>query len=322
MTRRTLVETTRTGSTPKPGGSGRMLLQLITPGQGSSGFYPAATLQEAGRAKVFAKDCPQYLDHPTESERFDRPERSVRDLVGVLTEDARWTGSALVAEVQVFGPYRELLAEMAPHVGVSIRAQGQVEAREGVNTVTELVAAESVDYVTRAGRGGRVLQLLESARDAGRLRRPVSEADLDAQIARTFGRAPTPVPTLTVDEALDVINAATFGRETNPVRIAEANRVLDVFQASEAARSPRPPARPVVVATEAETRALDEAVRDAFTDRRAPRPLMCAVESASVIQAALTGRDADTYRLRPLTRERVREAFRSNQRTDIPKQWR
>lgn len=157
------------GQVAAPDAEGRFVLQLITPGWGSSGHYSAQVLEAAATAGVFKAGMKTFLDHPSYTDLQDRPERSVRDIAGMLTEDAHWdkTRGALVAEAQVFGPYREVLAEMKDAIGVSIRASahvesGEAEGRQGV-IVTELVEGVSADYVTDAGRGGKILQVLESA---------------------------------------------------------------------------------------------------------------------------------------------------------------
>lgn len=150
-------------------------LQIISPGIGSSGAYPADVLEAAGRDGVFAKGTHLYLDHPTESERVERPERSVRDLAGALTENARWNGEALVAKARVYSTYRPLLQEAAQDIGMSIRAaativEGEYEGQT-MPVIQQIHEALSVDFVTHAGRGGAVLAVLESARarEAGRL---------------------------------------------------------------------------------------------------------------------------------------------------------
>jgi hypothetical protein len=151
-------------------GAGRFLVQLITPGWGSSGYYPQDVLESAARDRVWPAGTHMYLDHPTESETYERPERSVRDLAAVTVENARWdpTRGALVAEARVFSPWRQPLAEMLDVIGVSIRGaaegeMGEAEGRRG-RVFTRLVEGTSVDFVTHAGRGGKVLQVLESAR--------------------------------------------------------------------------------------------------------------------------------------------------------------
>jgi len=152
--------------------TGRLQLGVISPGWGSSGYYSPKVLENAATGRVFAKGTHCFLDHPSESEEHDRPERSVRDLAAVLAEDAYWDGTQLVAEAQVFKAYRELLTDpdVAQNIGVSIRAfadttVGEAEGRKGT-IITDLTEALSVDFVTKAGRGGRVLAVLESARAA------------------------------------------------------------------------------------------------------------------------------------------------------------
>lgn len=149
---------------------GRYLIQIISPGMGSSGFYPREALQQAATARIWPKGCHMYLDHPTESEERDRPERTLRDLAAVLDEDARWDESrqALVAEARVYSDFREALTERAADIGVSIRATaiveyGDVDGRN-VPIITEFTEGLSVDFVTAAGRGGKILQVIESAR--------------------------------------------------------------------------------------------------------------------------------------------------------------
>lgn len=150
--------------------SGRMLVRLIDAGQGSSGFYPAETLKAAAEAGVFHRGLHLYADHPSETERLDRPERSIRDIAGVLTEDAHYDEEteSLVAEAKTFAAWGPILTEMHDAIGLSIRAAAEVAEGEHdgapARVVERIVEAQSVDFVTRAGRGGKVLSLLESAR--------------------------------------------------------------------------------------------------------------------------------------------------------------
>ncbi|KAB2347342.1 hypothetical protein [Actinomadura rudentiformis] len=158
-----LVEATRgqrTGS--------RMRIKLINTGWGSSGHYSEAVLRQAAADRVFPAGTHMYIDHPTSTENAERPERSVRDLAAVLTSPATFEQGALYGEARVFGPYQQFLTDMAEHIGVSIRAtgyaeHGQAEGREGA-IITGLTEGISVDFVTKAGRGGQIVEVLESAR--------------------------------------------------------------------------------------------------------------------------------------------------------------
>lgn len=169
--------------TPKGDGSGRYRALLIRAGWGASGYYPREVLERDG-AKVWPAGTQQYLDHPTLTESVDRPERSVKDWASVTVSDPVWDEAegGLVADVQVFPQWHELLnPTFAEHVGLSIRAtgvaeHGEAEGREGP-IVKSLNEGISVDWVTRAGAGGRVLELIESAR---------GQADEGAQIIRLW----------------------------------------------------------------------------------------------------------------------------------------
>lgn len=136
-------------------GAGTALVTLITPGVGSSGEYSAEVLESAATEGVFAAGTHMYLDHPAEGER---PERSLRNLAGVLTEAATWDGSALIAPAKIYPRFRSMLADVQDAIGVSIRAGGVVES----GVVKSIGPVASVDFVTKAGRGGS-FQLVESA---------------------------------------------------------------------------------------------------------------------------------------------------------------
>jgi len=167
---------TEAGGSVKAAKRGLLDVQIITPGWGSSGYYSPQVLEAAARSQVFRKGTKMFLDHPTPMENDERPNRSVKDLAAVLAEDARWDGTALRAPVRTFGQWRDVVAEMVEAgdsevdvIGVSIRAdaqvsEGEAEGRSGY-IIQEISNARSVDFVTEAGRGGRILQVLESARN-------------------------------------------------------------------------------------------------------------------------------------------------------------
>lgn len=198
---------------------------IISPGQGSSGTYPAVTLEAAAADRIFAAGLHMYLDHPGTIEERDRPERSVRDLAGRLATDARWEadgpdGPGLYAQAHVYPSWRPVIAEMASDIGLSIRAYGQADAD---GTITRLTRAESVDFVTRAGRGGRILALVESARTAPP---PLVEA-------RNAGQWIESRLHLSFTEIADRL--AMDGHLTRPERIALSSAISDALTAFNAA---------------------------------------------------------------------------------------
>ena len=153
------------GTAVKQGG-GKYLVQLITPGQGSSGTYTEESIKQAGVDRIFKAGTLMMVDHATDEQEWMRPEGSIRDLAAVLDEDARWDdkAGALVAEAKVFDHWRPILDDMKDHIGVSIRAAGEVEDTADGRVVTKITEARSVDFVTKAGRGGKILEILESDR--------------------------------------------------------------------------------------------------------------------------------------------------------------
>lgn len=151
----------------------RTEITLITPGWGSSGHYSSAVLEQAAKDKVFPKGTQMHIDH-------DQGDGvgSVSTLAAALTEDARWepnwvdpdTGDKgrLVAENRVFSHKREMLAEMADVIGTSIAAGAEVSYGEADGRQGKIIEAllpsrtNRVDYVTVAGRGGRISEVLEA----------------------------------------------------------------------------------------------------------------------------------------------------------------
>ena len=100
--------------------------------QGSSGYYPGDVLRRDG-ATAFPAGTHVYLDHPSSSEETDRPERSVRDLAGVLIEDANFEdgpdGSGLFAQVQFLPHVKDLVKSIAREAS---KADGREAMTDGV----------------------------------------------------------------------------------------------------------------------------------------------------------------------------------------------
>lgn len=152
---------------------GTIAIKIISPGWGASGFYPPEVLERDG-PRVFTAKTKMYWNHATATEEALRPEGDLNQLAAELISAARWepngqAGPGLYADAKVFEPYRGPVNELAPHIGVSIRATGktttgQAEGRKGP-VIEAITGAKSVDFVTIPGAGGQILQLFESARN-------------------------------------------------------------------------------------------------------------------------------------------------------------
>lgn len=164
---------------------GTIPIKVISPGWGSSGYYPAEVLERDG-PRLFGAGLQMFWDHATPTEEAERPEGSLDDLAAVLTAPARWeangaAGAGLYADAKVFPAYIESVDSLAPHIGVSIRAsgraaQGEAEGRRGP-IIQEITSAKSIDFVTKPGAGGQIVQMFEAARPARRVEQEQTAMD-------------------------------------------------------------------------------------------------------------------------------------------------
>lgn len=133
---------------------------------GSSGYYPAETLRRDG-PRIFKKGTPMYLDHQTPDEKTHKPFGSVTTFAGTLAEDAVYEEDGLYANIEVFEHQMPLIKSLKDHIGISIRATGRtMNEKIGDKTVPvfkELIEAKSADFVVKAGAGGKIMSILESA---------------------------------------------------------------------------------------------------------------------------------------------------------------
>lgn len=175
--------------------SGLSQIKIIAPGWGSSGFYPAAVLERDG-PKIFKSGTKMFWNHQTAVEEANRPEGDIDDLAAELTTDARWMprgpeGAGLYADAKVFSGYQESLNELAPSIGVSIRAmgrakEGEAEGKKGL-IIESLAAVKSIDFVTSPGAGGKVLSLFEAARG----RKPKTQNTQETEVELAEAKALT-----------------------------------------------------------------------------------------------------------------------------------
>lgn len=161
-------------------GDGKYRIRIIVPGQGSSGIYTAENLAES--APLFKAGTEMFIDHPTESEEWERPERSIRDYAGVFLEDATvGEDGALYTVCKVFSGVNELIKDKWEHIGVSINAWCDQPISE-TGVVPVFAGVRSVDFVTAPGAGGVIVDLLESNRNNN----SIKEGTVDKEIESKF----------------------------------------------------------------------------------------------------------------------------------------
>jgi len=151
----------------------RWRVRLIEAGMSANRrLYEAAVLQEA--VGLF-DGVPAFCDHPTADEEERRPERSLRDKVGVF-ENPVWEDGGIEADFIPIDPWlREVMLtsfnEGVPgFVQFSINARGLAESEKddkgSYQRVTRLLSVHSVDAVTTAAAGGRIIDVLASDKGA------------------------------------------------------------------------------------------------------------------------------------------------------------
>lgn len=154
-------------------GAGEVIIDLIVEGFGNARdnhYYSANVLREAAEDFAGAK---QYVDHldPEAQRKLNGMPRSVRDLAGRITEawvtqndDGR---TVIRGKAKIAQPWLWSLIESDPGlIGVSINAWGKskpgtVEGRQA-RIVEGISKVGSVDWVTEAGAGGKVVSLVEA----------------------------------------------------------------------------------------------------------------------------------------------------------------
>lgn len=146
-----------TTSTPVKKGN-RWRVIAARPGQGSSGYWSEDVLREQGPS-AFLPNAQSFINHEID--------RNPKDLIGTFPEGLFFDEDekALVGDLQVFPHWAEFVETVAPHVGMSLYAQGELD--EDGNVVTIFPHRQNgVDLVSQAGLEGSKIaeQLLESAR--------------------------------------------------------------------------------------------------------------------------------------------------------------
>lgn len=198
--------------------------------QGSSAYYPKEAL-ESGK-HLFSKGVRIFKNHPSMEEKWDRPERSIDDIIGWLSEDATYDGKDLYANAQFVEAYQPKIKELAEAgvIGMSIRASG--EMTEGTNgmELKKFTSVQSVDVVTQAGAGGGFDKLIESARNNNPELQESQEED-EVEFPKELAEA--------LDTQIKAVNALV--EAFNKREEAEAKALEEAERKAEEAKAPKAP---------------------------------------------------------------------------------
>lgn len=130
---------------------------VATPGQGSSGFYSEELLRRDAH-KIVPAGGQSFINHDIS--------RNPKDLIGFFPEGSYWSDedSAVVGDLEVFKHWQDFVAEIAPHVGMSLFASGECDEDGNITEIFE-DRMNGCDLVARPGlEGSGFSELYESAR--------------------------------------------------------------------------------------------------------------------------------------------------------------
>lgn len=289
----TLTESVNT--LPKASAEGIYRVRIIESNvQGSSGFYTSEMLEAYGPAAFPAKTL-SHVDHPSLTEREDRPERSVLTLGGYTVSDPIVESDGLYVDMFFAGKAREIVENFGSVIGLSIRAQGDVEEseRDGV-TIREVKAIHpsplnSIDLVTIPGAGGKVISALQESikvtedPSAERKATPMEIEELAGQVKELKEAFATLASSLA-----PIIESLKPAEETE-VDVVEAVKVAykaaaDLPEAlrDEVIEAVQADPKVDVTALVEQKRTLVESIRDGFVEEAADGRILSATRTSAV----------------------------------------
>lgn len=150
---------------------------------GATAFYPSEVLARDA-AIAFPVGTKMYENHMTDSEIYERPVGDVSKLVGKLVTPGEFIadhpeGPGIYADVEFYDSYVERIREIGEDIGLSVDGgadyvEGERDQRFG-KIVTSIPFIRSVDVVTAAGAGGKLITIKESAGPMAGI--PINEGD-------------------------------------------------------------------------------------------------------------------------------------------------
>ena len=146
--------------------------RLIASGVSLNGKYYSGEMLESTGPAAFPVGTLVHADHQTWGEAYDRPEKSVKTIIGAIATKPKLDTvdgvEGLYADLEFTEEWAPRVEQIAPFVGLSISTQyiadETAEREDGVETVAAFVPfpTNSVDLVTVPGAKGKLLRALES----------------------------------------------------------------------------------------------------------------------------------------------------------------
>lgn len=243
-------------------GKNRWRARLIRKGAGSSGFYSEEALKNTGPIAFPVGTKINSDHHASWREIEEQPAGSVTTLIGAVATEPVFEDDGLYAEVQFSDDWAPFVEQFAPILGLSINAFGYGEemTETGLPVIEGFIPSplNTVDLVTVAGAGGKLLELVESFRE--------TSAKIESEVpVRTDRTKMTPEEIQALTEAIKV----AIKEAVTPAPVVEPNpegdkpevKVSDVAEALVEAELPKA-ARGAVYKSLENGATLEEAIKE------------------------------------------------------------
>lgn len=171
-------------------GKKRWKAKIIGVGKGSKAIYTTEAI--ASVTQAFPKGTKVNADHQTWQEKADRPEGSVKSIIGIIATDPYVEDDGAYTEIEFVEAWAPTIEQIGKYLGLSIHAQGEweTESEDGFPIITSFIPhpLNSVDLVTVAGAKGRLVEVMESIGQVEepkeKERKNMTPEEMDALVSR------------------------------------------------------------------------------------------------------------------------------------------
>lgn len=201
---------------------------------GSSAYYPSDVLSRDG--STFFKEGTQiYQNHLTEAQEdaLEGGPRPMQDLVGRIASEVVFgdegEGPGLYGDIEFHDSFVSRANEAHKDFGLSVNAHGltedaEVDGRYGP-VLRGLLSVDSVDVVTRAGAGGKLIRIIESDRGLAGQEIKDTKVELTKEDVEALTGAITALREALADQPAGVVSVELSDEDKALIEEAKAARV-------------------------------------------------------------------------------------------------
>lgn len=195
--------------------------RLIASGVSLNGKYYSGEMLESTGSAAFPVGTLVHADHQTWGEAYDRPEKSVKTIIGAIATEPKLDTvddvEGLYANIEFTEEWAPRVEQIAPFVGLSVSTQYIVdetaEREDGVETVAAFVPfpTNSVDLVTVPGAKGKLLRALESfskPHNVEKVKKAMTAEEIDALATALANKLSVPNDNVSEKDSVDVEEVA------------------------------------------------------------------------------------------------------------------